>query len=90
MAATVLFMHVHYSIDVFAAFFIAYGVYAFSDKVFNHLNLRFYKKIKLHGWSAFQKRLLKLAKKRDQRAFYKVKKNSSLCGNLKVKKKITN
>jgi hypothetical protein len=29
LAATVLFMHVHYSIDVFAAFFITYGTYKF-------------------------------------------------------------
>lgn len=41
MAVTVLLMHVHYSIDVFSAFFIAYGVYNISDMVFNKLNLRF-------------------------------------------------
>lgn len=31
MAITVLFMHVHYSIDVFAAFFITYGVYRIGE-----------------------------------------------------------
>jgi len=34
MAATVLLMHQHYSIDVFAAFFISYGVYKIGDKIF--------------------------------------------------------
>lgn len=38
---TVLFMHVHYSIDVFAAYFITYTIYVFSDKIFNKLNLSF-------------------------------------------------
>lgn len=38
---TVLFMHVHYSIDVFAAYFISYAIYVLSDKVFNKLNLSF-------------------------------------------------
>jgi hypothetical protein len=47
MAVTVLMMHVHYSIDVFAAFFITFGVYSMSDSVFNKLNLRFRSKIKL-------------------------------------------
>ena len=41
MAITVLLMRVHYSIDVFSAFFIAYGVYNMSDTIFNRLNLRF-------------------------------------------------
>jgi len=34
MAATVLLMHQHYSIDVFAAFFIAYGIYKIGNKTF--------------------------------------------------------
>lgn len=41
MAVTVLFMHVHYSIDVFSAYFITYTIYVISDKIFNKLNLRF-------------------------------------------------
>jgi membrane-associated phospholipid phosphatase len=60
MGVTVLLMHVHYSIDVFAAFFIAYGIYGFSDKIFNNLNIRFRKRIKIHGWKAFQRRLNRL------------------------------
>jgi hypothetical protein len=31
LAATVLFMHVHYSIDVFSAFFITYGTFVFGE-----------------------------------------------------------
>jgi len=34
MAVTVLLMHVHYSIDVFAAFFITYGTYKFGKWCF--------------------------------------------------------
>ncbi len=34
MAATVLFGHLHYSIDVFAAYFIAYGVFRMSKRYF--------------------------------------------------------
>jgi membrane-associated phospholipid phosphatase len=34
MAATVLLMHVHYSIDVFAAFFITYGTYKLGEWIF--------------------------------------------------------
>jgi hypothetical protein len=34
MASTVLLMHQHYSIDVFAAFFITYGVYQFGRRIF--------------------------------------------------------
>lgn len=41
MGVTVLLMHVHYSIDVFAAYFITYTIYVVSDKVFNQLNRRF-------------------------------------------------
>lgn len=41
MAVTVILMHIHYSIDVFAAFFITYGTYVMSDRIFNRLNLRF-------------------------------------------------
>lgn len=63
MGITVLLMHIHYSIDVFAAFFIAYGTYAFSDKVFNRLNIRFRNKIKLYGWDVLQKRLRNLKEK---------------------------
>lgn len=33
MAITVLFMHVHYSIDVFAAFFITYGSYKLGTRI---------------------------------------------------------
>lgn len=40
---TVLFMHVHYSIDVFSAYFITYTIYVVSDKIFNKLNLSFKK-----------------------------------------------
>lgn len=40
-AITVLFMHVHYSIDVFSAYFITYSIYVVSDKTFNNLNLSF-------------------------------------------------
>jgi hypothetical protein len=47
MGITVLLMHVHYSIDVFSAFFITYGIYSISDKLFNNLNLRFTNKLKL-------------------------------------------
>lgn len=40
-AVTVLFMHLHYSIDVFAAYFITYTIYIVSDRLFNKLNLHF-------------------------------------------------
>lgn len=46
MGATVLLMHVHYSIDVFAAFFITHGIYSLSNKIFNNLNLKFTDRIK--------------------------------------------
>lgn len=54
-AMTVLLMHVHYSIDVFAAFFIAYGVYMASNALFNKLNSRFRTRIRLYGWNALQR-----------------------------------
>ncbi|MCK9186896.1 hypothetical protein M0P48_05730 [Candidatus Gracilibacteria bacterium] len=47
MAVTVLLMHVHYSIDVFAAFFITYGVYSLSNEVFGRINERIF------GWRGF-------------------------------------
>ena len=40
-AITVLLMHVHYSIDVFSAYFITYSIYVVSDKIFNKLTLSF-------------------------------------------------
>lgn len=41
LALTVLLMHVHYSIDVFAAYFITYTIYVVSDRIFRKLNHRF-------------------------------------------------
>jgi len=38
LAATVLFMHVHYSIDVFAALFITYGSYQLGKLLFKKIN----------------------------------------------------
>lgn len=38
MMVTVLFMHVHYSIDVFAALFITYGSYKIGEWVFKKIN----------------------------------------------------
>jgi hypothetical protein len=35
MGITVLFMHVHYSIDVFSAFFISYGIYKIGEWLLN-------------------------------------------------------
>jgi membrane-associated phospholipid phosphatase len=43
MALTVLLMRVHYSIDVFAAYFIVYGVYAFTLRFFGKKNEAFRK-----------------------------------------------
>ena len=41
MGTTVLFMHVHYSVDVFGAYFITYSIYIISDQLFNNLNKSF-------------------------------------------------
>jgi len=41
MGVTVLFMKIHYTIDVLAAYFITYGVYVFSDRIFHTYNERF-------------------------------------------------
>jgi hypothetical protein len=46
-AFTVLLMHIHYSIDVFAAYFITFGVYSASEVTFNKLTLRFRSRVKL-------------------------------------------
>lgn len=51
---TVLLMHIHYSIDVFAAFFIAYGTYRLSHAIFKPLTMRFASTIKLYGWDTLQ------------------------------------
>ena len=53
--ATVLLMHVHYSIDVVAAFFISYGTYAICKRIFHPTNMRFATSIKLYGWEAMQR-----------------------------------
>lgn len=42
LGASTLLMHAHYSIDVFAAFFIAYGVYKIGNKIFEG---RFYRSL---------------------------------------------
>ena len=57
MAFSVLAMLVHYSIDVFAAFFITYGTYKLSDNIFNKLNLRFKKNVALNSWHLLQEKL---------------------------------
>jgi membrane-associated phospholipid phosphatase len=38
MAITVLFMHVHYSIDVFASLFITYGSYKIGEMFFKEID----------------------------------------------------
>ncbi len=45
MGTTVLLMHLHYSIDVFGAFFITYSIYKVSDQIFNKLYLSFKKAV---------------------------------------------
>lgn len=45
MGATVLLMRIHYSIDVFAAFFIVYGLYVAVKRVFGKTDLSFAKLI---------------------------------------------
>jgi hypothetical protein len=39
LGATVLLMHQHYSIDVFSAFFITYGVYKIGEKIFKERSI---------------------------------------------------
>jgi len=43
MAITVLVMRIHYSIDVFAAYFIVYGVYAVVIRLFGRRDLSFHR-----------------------------------------------
>jgi hypothetical protein len=38
LASTVLLMHVHYSIDVFAALFITFSTYRFGEWLFRRIN----------------------------------------------------
>jgi hypothetical protein len=45
MGATVLLMRIHYSIDVFAAFFIVYGLYSAVRRIFGKTDLSFAKLI---------------------------------------------
>ena len=65
-AITVLVMHIHYSIDVFSAFFITHGVYAISNKVFNDLNERFKALLKKNKWEELKK-VVKRQKRRLKR-----------------------
>lgn len=62
-AVTVLLMHIHYSIDVFSAFFITHGVYAISNKVFNDLNKRFKLLLKKNTWDEFRRQLRRQRRK---------------------------
>ncbi len=57
MGITVLLMHVHYSIDVFAAFFITHGIYSLSNKVFKDLNLRFQERLSYDKVRKIQKKI---------------------------------
>lgn len=67
MAVTVLLMHVHYSIDVIAAFFITYGTYTLSERIFKKLIVRFRRKIKF---------ALKRLKRTSKLKFKKLTKNT--------------
>ncbi len=49
MGVTVLVMHVHYSIDVFAAFFITYGTYKVVLRIYRRVNKKFERLILLSG-----------------------------------------
>jgi cell division protein FtsW (lipid II flippase) len=42
LGATVLFMHIHYSIDVFSAFFITFGTFKLGEHVFKKIDERKY------------------------------------------------
>jgi len=57
MGATVLLMHVHYSIDVFGAFFITYSIYHLSDGIFHKLNKSFSSIVK--AFEEHEEKLLK-------------------------------
>ncbi|MFC1616484.1 phosphatase PAP2-related protein [Patescibacteria group bacterium] len=70
MAITVLLMHIHYSIDVFAAFFITYSIYALSDKIFNNMNIRYKEIINKYGWESMKNKI-KYRKKRNKEKRYK-------------------
>ncbi len=39
LGITVLLMHIHYSIDVFSAFFITYGIYVFGNKFIKRVSI---------------------------------------------------
>lgn len=64
LGATVLLMHVHYSIDVFGAYFITYSIYKLSDSFFHKLNKAFLQ-------------ILKMVELRE-RKFFKTNKNKVL------------
>lgn len=46
MGTTVLFMHLHYSIDVFGAYFITYSIFVLSERIFKNSNSSFHKIIR--------------------------------------------
>lgn len=64
LGATVLLMHVHYSIDVFGAYFITYSIYQLSDALFHKLNKGF-------------ERLLRIIEEREKKLFKKTKQKKS-------------